>query len=254
MGLLPAGTKVNANGERIVLCPERDVEVRDGYFLATSSEPWLQIEPHPNLQPGAFFEIILSGQSLGRSGAAYFSILDERWRDHRPARSWPRCGRWYLGCRIPDRAVRASVSPANRLGPFNFEIELIRLCSPWSLLAKGWRQEPQLARNVLFTKMIGWEPESEVNLSWATAFTPLNFYKDWRDLRARTVDLARIDAPRCDWSKGAEIIIIVKADGAVLTGLTQTWNSLRAQHYRRWLLLIVTEEGSISLPQDQRIR
>ncbi len=254
MGLLPAGTKANANVERIVLCPERDVEVRDGYFLATSSEPWLQIETHPNLQPGAFFEIIYRASLWDDPVRPIFRFWTSDGEIIDRLAPGPVAGAGIWVVRIPDRAVRASVSPANRLGPFNFEIESIRLCSPWSLLAKGWRQEPQLARNVLFTKMIGWEPESEVNLNWATAFTPLNFYKDWRDLRARTVDLARIDAPRSDWSKGAEIIIIVKADGAALTDLAQTWNSLRAQHYRRWLLLIVTEEGSISLPQDQRIQ
>jgi GT2 family glycosyltransferase len=252
--ILPARTNPNSNAERIVLCPEQDVEARDGFFLATSSEPWLQIQTHPNLQPGALVEIIYRASLWDDPARPIFRFWTSDGEVIDRIAPGPVAGAGIWVGRIPDHAVRASVSPANRLGLFNFEVESIRLCSPWSLLAKGWRQEPQLARSILFTRMIGWKPESDVNLDWATAFTPLKSYKEWRDLRARTIDLLRIDAPRCDWSKGVEIAIIVVADRAALTSLARTWNSLRAQHYQRWILHVVTDEGVPTLPADQRIQ
>lgn len=96
--------------------------------------------------------------------------------------------------RVSDWTVGVSVSPTSHLGLFNFAVESIRLCSHWSLLAKGWRQEPLLASSALFNGVIGSKPESDVNLNWATAFTPLKPYEEWRDLGTRPVDLQRIDA------------------------------------------------------------
>lgn len=251
--ILPAPATPHSKSERIVLSPEQGVEARDGFFLATSSEPWLRIQTHPNLQPGALVEIIYRASLWDDPVRPIFRFWTRDGEVIDQIGPGPVAGAGIWAGRIPKGTVRASVSPANRLGLFNFEIESIRRCF-WPLLAKGMQQEPPLALISLLSKMSGFTPEADFNLNWATAFTPLKAYEEWRDIRSRVIDLQRIDAPRCDWSKGVEIVLIVETGHAALADLARTWNSLRAQFYQRWILLVTTNKAMNGLPADPRIQ
>ena len=250
----PAGTKLHASPAGIVLYPEQGVQLSDGAFLATTTEPWLRLQTHPNLKPGAFVEIVYRASLWDDPVRPVFRFwtLDGEVIDR--IASGPVAGAGIWAGRIPNGTVRASVSPANRLGLFNFEIESIRRRSLWSLLPKGLRQEPSLALTAFLCNITGFTPESDFNLNWATAFTPLKSYEAWRGLRARTADFQRMDTPRSDWSNGVEIVLVAEASRAALADITRTWKSLRAQFYQRWTLHIVTEDAVSGLPADPQIR
>jgi O-antigen biosynthesis protein len=251
---LPTPIHPNSNSERIVLCPEQDVESRDGSFFATSPEPWLQIKTDVNLKPGAFVELIYRASLWDDPARPIFRFWTKDGEFVDRIAPGPIAGAGIWTGRIPDRTVRVSVSPTNRPGRFNFEVESIRLCSFWQLLAKGWRQERQAALFAILTRMVGWKPESDFNLDWASSFTPLKSYEGWRNLRTRAIDLQRIDAPRSNWTRGVEIILVVETNRTAHGHLTRTCDSLRAQLYPRWILNVVTNEASLDLPADPRIR
>jgi GT2 family glycosyltransferase len=251
---LPTRITPDSNSKRIVLSPEQDVETCGGSFLATSREPWLQINTNVNLKSGAFVEFIYRASLWDDPVRPIFRFWTKDGEFIDRIAPGPVAGAGIWTGRIPDQTVRVSVSPTNRPGRFNFEVESIRRCSYWPLLAKGWRQERQAALFSILTGMIGWKPESDFNLDWASSFTPLKSYEGWRNLRTRAIDLQCIDAPRSNWTRGVEIILVVETDRMTHGHLKSTYSSLRAQLYPRWILNVVTNEASLGLPADPRIR
>lgn len=151
---------------------------------------------------------------------------------------------------MPRDLVRLEVSPTNRPGPFDFAIERVRVRRWPELLAEGLRRNPRSTRSAILTRLIGWGPESDNNLAWAIGATPLADFSAWRRLRARAVDLSGLDKPRFDWATAAPIQIVMEAAGADPSAVARSCESLSAQIFPSWRLLLV---GGDVDPRDRRI-
>ena len=233
------------------LQPERNVELVDGHCIATTDEPWLALDP--TIAPA------LSGRLIEITYRA--SFWDEPARP--VVRFWfadgthldriatgPIAGAGLWTGRVPRGTSRISISPTNRPGRFDFRIERLRTRAWLALLLKGMRQNPKSARSTLLTKLIGWGPESDVNLAWATGGVPLTDYAAWLKTRARPIDLAGIDRPRFDWATAPPMhIVVIEGDRRKLAA---TIASLNAQAFPSWKATILSDDAAL-VSSDMRV-
>ncbi len=219
---------------------ERDVERRDGRFEALGVEPWLAV----------------TGLDFGRLAGRFveFAYRSSFWdepvrpilRFHRRDGGFvehiaagPVVGAAVWVGRVPSGAVGLSISPTNRLGPFDFVIERVRRRWWPALLAEGLRRNPRSTRSAILTRLIGWGPESDNNLAWAIGATPLARAATWHRRRARTPDLTGLDRPRFDWREAPAVVVLVRADGADDVAVARTCASLEAQFFTGWRAVLV---------------
>ncbi len=232
------------------LAPLRDVDRRDGgedadsrgtAFLARSPEPWLAIDdPRLLRAAGRLVEITYSASLWDEPVRPLFRFetADGRAIDRIAPAPVVGIGIW-IG-RIPARTIRASVSPTTRIGPFSFALDGIRRRGLGGLLAFGLLENPRSTRSAILTRLIGWRPESDVNLAWAIGATSFARYEAWSKRRSRPIDLAGMDAPRFDWREGQAVTVCIDA-GSDSAALAATLASLEAQVYTNWRALIVGE-------------
>ncbi|WP_162180423.1 glycosyltransferase [Methylocapsa aurea] len=241
------------NTTGLTLSPEAGVERRDGRFVATSTEPWLRIEPHAALQPGKIVKFVyrLSLWDEPARPVFRFWTSDGNWRDQ--IAPGPIAGAAIWTGRIPTETVRISVSPTNRPGRFDFDLESVSRVSFGALAAKGLRRRPRATLRAVLAGRIGTPLESDVHLERAIGFTPFASYQAWQRARARPIDIAGIDAPRSDWTIAAKIHLVVDAATANLDELAATIAALRAQAYPHWRLHLAGGNDLDDLPADPRI-
>ena len=213
--------------------PEKDVERRGDGFYALSEEPWLSLRsPDLRALAGRFVEITYRSSLWDEPVRPVFRFWteDDRFIDRIGA--GPVCGAASWIGRVPRGLARVSISPTVRIGPFAFVIEQARRRHWGALVAEGLRRQRRPARSAILTRLIGWGPESDVNLAWAIAAQPLEDYHAWRGLRERPVDLASLDRPRCDWSRGPAVRVFV-TDGH-RAAIESTLASLQNQIFEGW--------------------
>jgi GT2 family glycosyltransferase len=153
--------------------------------------------------------------------------------------------------RIPPETSRVRVSSSGGNGFARFTIERVRRRSWIGLFVRGLFKSPFRAIAALGTLLIGYRPESDLNLAWAINFTHLGYYAAWRRARERKIDLVTIDVPSCAWDQYSVQILIDASDGA--SCLAQTIASLRSQLFQNWSALVISREP-LPLPADSRIR
>jgi len=236
------------------LSPEQDVEMQGGRFIATSSEPWLAIEPRAALEPDKLIEIVYRASFWDEPVRPVFRFWmpGGLWRDQ--IGPGPIAGAAIWTGRIPAETFRISVSPTNRLGRFDFDLSAIRRISSGALFAKGLRRQPRSALASILGRRIGRSREPGFRPDWATGSTLIEHYAAWRKARSRPIDLERIDAPRCDWTTSAEINVVVDAEHASPAELARLITALRAQVYPRWRVIFVADHRPSNLPDEPRIR
>ena len=218
------------------LRPERDVDVRDGRFVATSAEPWLTLDPASSIGlAGCFVELTYRASLWDEPVRPVFRFWCSQGRFVERIAVGPVAGAGLWTGRLPAGTTRISVSPTIRPGPFGFRIERLRRRAGLALLAEGFRRNPKAARSALLTRLIGWRAESDVNLTWATSSTPLRDYAAWHAVRSRSIDLEDLDRPRFDWSTSAPIHVVV-TEGP---DLDRTLASLRAQVFPFWTATVL---------------
>ncbi|WP_158811988.1 glycosyltransferase [Beijerinckia sp. L45] len=235
------------------LVPRHDVEARDNGYEALSADPWLTIDdPRLLRDAGRFVEITYRASFWDEPVRPVFRFetADGTVTERIAAGPVAGAGLW-IG-RIPPRTIRVDVSPTNRPGPFRFEIETIRRRSWLSLLALGFTQNPRSTRSAILTRLIGWGPESDINLAWAIGSTRLTDYPRWRRKRHRPLDLGGLDAPRFDWSTAPPIHLWIDARRSAV-GLEATVHALDAQVFSRWTAAIISSTP-LPLPDDARLR
>ena len=221
--------------------PETDVARNDGRFQALTREPWLGLSGLPIARiAGRFVEVTYSASLWDEPVRPIFRFWqdDGTFVDHLAAGPILGTGLW-TG-RVPRNTTRVSVSPTNRPGPFDFCIDSVRSRSWLALLAQGFDGNPKSARSAVVTRLIGWAPESDVNLAWATGSVPLARYETWRGRRERSVDLLGLDRPRFDWSRSPPIRLLVLAEEAHAEALRITCASLETQVFPHWRAFVVS--------------
>jgi GT2 family glycosyltransferase len=236
------------------LTPESNVAGAAGRLVATTTEPWLAVAPHPALRPGDLVEIVYRASFWDEPVRPVF-------RFHRGAGDWHDriapgavAGTAIFKTRIPLGTTRIAVSPTCRIGRFDFAITSVRRVGFLGELLRAVRGKPRQVRSAILTRLIGWHDESDVNLTWASASTPIARYEDWRMARGRDIDLSSFDAPRCDWTTAVEIQLVVDARTATASDLVATIESLQAQVFPRWRLDLVGLRDIGALSRDPRIR
>ncbi len=236
------------------LIPEANVLAIEGRLVATTTEPWLTLAPHPALQPGHLVEFTYRTSFWDEPVRPVFRFLGpaEDWHDRIAPGAV--AGSATFIARIPRGTTAIAVSPTCRTGRFDFEITGIRRVSFAAELLRSVRQKPRRARSAVLTRLIGWHDESDVNLVWASASTPFARYGHWRKQRGRDLDLRSIDAPRCDWATAVEIRIFVDGESAERGELAATIDTLQAQVFPRWRLDVVAMSDLGALSDDPRVR
>ncbi len=224
--------------------PEKDVERRADGFHALSDEPWLHLRS-PDLRrfAGRFVEITYRSSLWDEPVRPIFRFwtTDGRFIDRIAA--GPVCGAAIWTGRVPHDLARVSISPTHRKGPFAFAVEQVRRRHWGALVAQGWQQQRRPARSAILTRIIGWRPESDVNLAWAIAAQPLEAYEVWRGSRERPADLTGFDQPRCDWAGAPTIRVFVNRSNDE-AALMRTLGSLEAQIFEGWTAIVGANPSS----------
>ncbi len=221
------------NSRGVALTPERDIDVVDGHWIATSSEPWLTAGQSGLFPAGAHVEI---RYRLGVHDDPVRPIL-RFWTVDGPVDRLlpgPVAGAGIWDGRVPEGATRVSISPVNRSGRFDFRLESVVRVSSARLIARGFRKSPGDALGALACRAIGYGPEYERNLGWATGFTPLKDYAEWKAVRRRPIELDGIDAPRADPASAPLVWVTIDALGAAPVAVEATIRSLVAQTHHGW--------------------
>ncbi len=230
---------------------EDDVERRDGRFEATGLEPWLAISGLDLRRlAGRFVELTYRSSfwDVPVRPILRFHLRDGGAVDHIGA--GPVAGAAAWSGRVPAEAVRLSISPTNRLGPFDFVIERVRRRWWPALLAEGLRRNPKSTRSAILTRLIGWGPESDNNLAWAIGATPIARFFAWRSRNARAPDLTALDQPRFDWAEAPPVMVIVRGEDADDRAVAHTCASLKAQLFTGWHAHLT---GTAFVASDARI-
>ncbi len=243
------------HGVGFALRPESDVEVGTGGLIAIGREPWLRVDDFDAAGLAGRFVTITYRASLwdapsrpvlrfvrddGADGGGFVERIAAA----------PIIGAGSWTGRVPRGTVRLLISPTNRPGPFSFVVEGVRREAWPALLVRGMRNRPRSTRSAILTRLIGWGPESDVNLAWAIGSTATGRFDAWRRARTRPLDLAGVDRPRAAWDS-AGIRLLVRHDGR-REPLERTLAALRAQVFTRWTA-IVTPAPAFPLIAEARV-
>lgn len=118
---------------------------------------------------------------------------------------------------VPPGIMAISVSPVQRLGPFDFAIDGISPLPKWASF-----------RNAAVSF-------AHHNLRLGSTATPIEHYHEWHSRHARKIDLQGIDRPRANWQLAPEVLLFMRLGGDA-EDLHATIRSLQEQAYGRWLL------------------
>ena len=232
------------------LAPGASTERCGPTLVATGPEPWLEVcgLDFPQLS-GRLIELTYRSSLLDDPARPVFRFASDDGSavDYIGAAPTAGAGVW-IG-RVPAHARQFAISPTNRPGPFTFWIESLRVRAWPALLLKGIRGRPRQTISAVLTRCIGWAPESDSNLMWATSATDDGGYDKWLARRARSLEVGGIDRPRVDWATAGRITVAIRSTGEA-GALASTLASLDAQAFPHWDALIVG--GSRDAPATPR--
>ena len=218
--------------------PLKHVALENGFFVATSNEPWLAYgAPEKALQgrvvelgyqSGPFDEVV---RPIVRFMLADGSAIDEIM----PA---PSAGRGLWRGRIPNGTTELRISPTNRIGPFSFDLRFVRPIPAVTNL----RFRAASAKRSFFAssaRMVGLKKEADLNLRWVFGRAETQDYAIWRN--ARTVE-----RPFERRSRDKPIVIWLCAAGGDLALVRQTYASLLVQSHTGWTCHILRASTEVA--------
>ncbi len=234
------------------LSPLSDVSVRGDDLVATAGEPWLELHGVDLAAlRGRFVELTFRASLLDQPARPVirFTLDDGSWTDRICAAAIAGAGIW-IG-RVPPATRRIALSPTNQLGVFGFEVEAIRRRRWPRLLLVGVVRRFRQTRSSMLTRLIGWKPESDNNLAWATGAIDFAAYRGWLARRRRPIEAGVLDRPRHDWSAAAPIVLVLGATDR--RQLRRTLAALHAQLFTNWRVVVIGAVGGAGGGHDPRL-
>lgn len=218
------------------LVPEVDVVVHDGRMVSLSSEPWLRLSTA--VETSRFLEIVYRASLLDDPVRPVLRFLTDAGPVDRILPG-PAAGAGIWRGAAPKGVRAIWISPTNRPGRFDFEVESVRSVGLAEMLAGVWRRKPKKLWSFFIATIFGFVAEAENALDWAANSEPVDEFESWRAPRERAFDTDRFDQPRFPWAKGPLFAIVVSADEPRDDALARTLDSVRGQVYERWRLVVV---------------
>ncbi|WP_216697873.1 glycosyltransferase [Methylocystis sp. MJC1] len=205
----------------------KDVAFEEGFFIATSPEPWLGFAKFNPSFLGRFLYLRYSADIYEPPvrPVLRFWLGEGNYRDQILPAPYDGVGVW-LG-RIPSDIKDVWISPTNREGKFDFEILEVRRPTVVELLRRG-RHSPKRVFFAASAGMVGLEEEAGLNWRWALGCQPLADYENWRRQRQ---DTSNRHAQRL-----GELTFSVYLDvsGASGSSIDKSCESIERQSYANW--------------------
>ncbi len=230
--------RAGAGHQALALTPVSHVTGHGPRFEATGRAPWLELNFVAGVPAGRWISLTYASglfDPLVRPVIRFIastSTVDTPL----PAALFGR-GQW-TG-RVPDQTDRILISPTNRRGPFGFSIDSWRLRTRASVLYEATRGNPVPTAYAVGSRLLGWHEEARARLANAIGGLTLGQYHEWRSARLRSPDLDGIDKPTHDWTKGVHVRFVCYGWHLDRSAFEATLESLKAQIYPNWSLLLV---------------
>jgi GT2 family glycosyltransferase len=234
--------------------PERDVELVDGRMVARSTEPWLRLVPVAALTRHRWVRIRYRTSFFDEPTRPLIRFRGKDGSFTQQPMNGPVLGAAEWVGHVPVGTVSVSITPTNRAGPFEFQVEWIRGASRLGLLARGARLYPLWTLLSIGARLIDSREEARRILKFAGSWTPLNEYDEWHARLARPVDLSGIDAGHVDWADAPRIRLFMRLQGESAEPVERTLASLRAQVFPNWTLMVVTDRPGAAREAVRRHR
>jgi len=135
---------------------------------------------------------------------------------------------------VPANTTKVSISPVERIGPFNFAIDSVEVLPRWRIVYNAATSRARHMAGVRAT------------------MTPIKDYDAWHSRLARPMDLDGIDWPRAEWRSNPVFVLVLRLAGAGFEDLRTTVESLKQQHYPRWLLCAIVDGADSAIINTYR--
>jgi GT2 family glycosyltransferase len=226
--------------KQLHLVPQEGIEIIDGQTVASTCPAWLRIEPIAELARHRWVKLRYSSSFFDEPVRPLIRFVTKKGDTITQPMNGPVLGSAEWIGRVPSGTVAASISPAQRTGPFAFRLDAMTAVRRTALVWQGL-QKPDWLYWAARSRLVNSRQEAWQALSFATGGTPIAAYAEWHARLARPIDLDGLDWPRNDWRTGPVFRLILKLGRGDLDRLRATIRSLRAQLYPRWLLYAVTD-------------
>jgi GT2 family glycosyltransferase len=134
---------------------------------------------------------------------------------------------------VPKETVAVSISPVDRLGPFEFALESVEALPPWHLAHRTAVFETSRITAAIAERVLGRPDEERRGLKLAVKVTPFVDYQGWHSRLARQTELTGIDRPRADWQATPAFSFLIGLAGSQIEDVHATIQSLKDQIYPR---------------------
>ncbi len=223
-------------GNRLRLEPLEGVQLIDGEFHAVALPCWLRLEPVSVVSQHRWVRFRYSTsyfdepiRPLVRFTAANGTFAIQ------PMNGAILGSAEWIG-RIPNNTVSIDISPSRRLGPFSFRLDSLRRISRASLVREGFFSDPPWLLWSFRSRLVNSREEAWQALKYARSGVALERYWEWRGRFHRAFDADGLDKPRAAQDMGPVIHLVTSLSKCGLDDLRATLQSLKDQHYPRWVL------------------
>ena len=229
--------------------PEVGVAFENGRTVATSAEPWLRFKSLAPFEASRFVEITYRSSLYDDPVRPILRFVTASGETDRILPG-PVAGAGIWRGAAPKNLRSVLISPATRLGRFDFIVENVRPLKLSEIAALVWAKRPRKMFDIVLAASFGYFAEAENAVAWAIGAEPLARSREWRAERERAADPAGLDAPRTDWRTGPAYLVVIDAHDATEELLARTMASLRAQFYENFRVVIagVRAVGAMSRP------
>lgn len=237
------------------LIPFKDIEIRDGRYLALSPDAMFEVRFARRVPAGAWL--------AWEYRTSYLDHLVRPLLCHElPARTEtdpmaaPLFGKARWIGQVPGDCRRIFLKPVDRAGPFSFEITACRRILKMTLMPRAFRNAPVIASQSVGAEFILAPRESRQALLYARQGVPLEDYTRWRRQHERPYDHTGFDRPYAHNASAIRFEIIVVDDGKPRPPLAQSAlvASLRAQSAPNWRCTFVGFSPETPPGDDSRFR
>lgn len=221
---------------RICVKPEAAIDVIGSETIATSSEPWLRVEPVDALNRRRWVSLRYSSNYFDDPVRPIVRFDTQQGRRFMQFMNGPVLGAGEWIGRIPDHATAISISAVNSAGPFAFRLDSVQNLARRDLIRRGLVYDRSSLLSSLGAKFLNARDERWELLKFAASATPLKGYAEWYARLYRRIDIDGLDHPRNDWRSAPVMRLVMPLDRGDPKALTATLASLRQQVYQRWSL------------------